>query len=47
MLNYLEMQNSILTVQDDLLLMDRLLDSEKVLSKTNLGKYNIIVNISL
>lgn len=39
------MQNSTLTIQDDLLLLtDRLTDSEKILSKTNLGEFNILGN---
>jgi len=38
------MQNSILTIDDDLLLTDRLSDSEKILSKTNLGEFNIASN---
>lgn len=41
----LEMQNSTLTIHNDLLLLtDRLSDSEKILSKTNLGKFNILGN---
>lgn len=39
------MQNSTLTILDDLLLLtDKLSDSEEILSKTNLGKFNITGN---
>jgi len=39
------MQNSTLTILDDLLLLtDRLSDSEEILSKTYLGEFNIISN---
>ena len=40
----LEMQNSILTIPDDLLLTERLTDSEKILSTFNLGEFHILVN---
>lgn len=39
------MQNSTLTILDDLLLLtDRLSDSEEILSKTNLGELKITGN---
>lgn len=43
-LNGLEMQNEMFTVHEDLLLKNRLSDSKKILSKTNLGEFNITGN---